>query len=126
MDRLIQSRNVVRFLLAPILGVVCLAANALGQQASGREITFPTSIQWQKQKGVNSYRLQIASDEKFQDVVFDAPIKGERYIVQSLPSGYYYWRVTPVGSRAYSYSRPMRFFVSGGVVKRVNASKRLR
>lgn len=122
MNSVIHSKNVL-FVLAPILGLVCLAANALGQQASGREITFPTTIQWNKQKGVTRYRLQIAIDERFRDVVFDTPIKGERYVVNSLPSGHYYWRVMPVGSRWDSYSRPVRFFVSGGVITRVKMSE---
>ena len=69
--------------------------------------------------GVTRYRLQIAADEKFQDVFFDGRVAGSRYLVSDLSPGYYYWRVAPADSESPRFSRPSRFFVSGGVVKTV-------
>jgi hypothetical protein len=94
------------------------------QQTPGREISFPVPIKWNKQKGVETYRLQIAGDDKFRDVFLDRRVSGERYTVTSLPSGYYYWRVTAADSGAKNFSRPVRFFVSGGVVRTVNLPRR--
>jgi hypothetical protein len=103
-------------LFAAILIAPCLAAMAHGQQGTAREIAFPVPIQWNKQKGVTRYRLQIAADEKFRDVFFDGRVSGERYVVSGFPPGYYYWKVAPADSRLGEFSRPVRFFISGGIV----------
>jgi hypothetical protein len=91
----------------------------MGQQTTPREIVFPVPIQWNRQRGVNRYRLQIAADGKFQDVFFDGRVMGNRYVVTSLSPGDYYWRVAPAEAQVGAFSRPTRFFVSGGVVKTV-------
>lgn len=92
-------------------------STAFGQQTSGRlSIAFPTTIQWGKQKGVNKYRLQIADDEAFSNIFYDGPVMGERYMVTGLAPGYYYWRVAPAASQMSAFLKPVRFFVSGGVV----------
>lgn len=95
-----------------------------GQQRTAREIAFPVPIQWNKQEGVTTYRLQIAADEKFQDVFFDGPVNGERYVVNGFSPGYYYWRVAPADAHLEDFSRPTRFFISGGVVKTVRLRNR--
>jgi hypothetical protein len=115
MNFVFLSRNALRLVLVATLGLACLPFSVPAQQNSRSEITFPTTIQWNKQRGVTRYRLQIATDEKFQNVFFDGPLKGERYVVSGFPSGFYYWRVAPADSPSGSYSKPVRFFVSGGV-----------
>jgi len=90
------------------------ACHVLGQQA--RSISFPTSIQWTQQQGVAKYRLQIASDEYFRSIFFDGRVNGERYTVSGLPPGYYFWRTAPANFQAGQFSKPVRFFVSGGAV----------
>jgi hypothetical protein len=126
----VAQRN-IRLLFA--LGVILLPAvlsfqtfTAVAQQATGREIIFPTTIQWNKQRGASRYRLQIASDEKFQNVFFDAPVKGERYVVSNLSPGHYYWRVAPIDSQPGGYSKPLGFFVSGGVVRTMKIPNRVK
>ncbi|HEV7798892.1 MAG TPA: hypothetical protein VGO73_12080 [Pyrinomonadaceae bacterium] len=97
------------------LSFIPLAANA--QQTPPRQIVFPVAIQWNKQKAAVRYRLQIAADQKFQDVFFDRLVVGNRYVVSDLAfPGFFYWRVAPADSQLGSFSRPVRFFVSGGVV----------
>jgi len=122
-----QLRN-LRFLfaLAAMLVPTALSFNvstARRQQTPGREIAFPKTIQWNKQRGVTRYRLQIAGDEQFQNVFFDGPVTGEQYIVSGLSAGYYYWRVAPVDSRS-RFSQPVRLFISGGVVTTVRLPSR--
>jgi hypothetical protein len=96
------------------------ASPANGQQTTARQIVFPVSIQWNKHKSATRYRLQIAADEKFQDVFLDKLVTGHRYVVSDLPSpGFYYWRVAPADFQSGPFSRPVRFFVSGGVVTTV-------
>jgi hypothetical protein len=81
-----------------------------------RGIVFPVSIEWQTRSGVKHYRLQIAEDDKFQNVFFDRRVSGTRYLVTELSPAYYYWRVAGADSGVGSFSTPVRFFVSGGVV----------
>ncbi|MFL6334787.1 MAG: FG-GAP-like repeat-containing protein [Pyrinomonadaceae bacterium] len=64
-------------------------------------------VRWQGKAGVNRYRLQLATDEKFEDVVFDQAVEGRQYIVRDLPPGNYFWRVAPAAAEtSISYSRP--------------------
>jgi hypothetical protein len=102
--------------LTAILAPSGFCLNAVGQPKVKREVAFPTPIQWNKQKRVNRYRLQVAGDEKFQNVFFDGLIVGERYVANGLSPGYYYWRVAPADVPSGDFSKATRFFVSGGVV----------
>jgi hypothetical protein len=109
------------FALAAMLIPTALSltvSSAKEPQTPGREIVFPKTIQWNKQRGVTGYRLQIAGDQEFQNVFFDGPVTGEQYVIRSLAPGYYYWRVAPAESRS-GFSRPVRLFISGGVVTTV-------
>lgn len=90
----------------------------------GRQISFPVALQWSKHKGVANYRLQIASDESFRDIFLDRRINGARYVLQDLPPGYYYWRVAPADFGPTNFTRPVRFFISGGVVRGVKLPAR--
>jgi hypothetical protein len=87
---------------------------ALGQQPATRLISFPVTIQWTRQKGVAKYRIQIANDESFRNIFFDARVNGERYTASGLPPGYYYWRAAPADFSTGRFSTAVRFFVSGG------------
>ena len=97
---------------------------AFAQPESARAISFPVSIQWAKQKGVAKYRVQIASDENFRSIFFDGRVNGERYTVAGLPPGYYYWRTAPSDFSTGQFSKPVRFFISGGEVVPVTASSK--
>lgn len=77
---------------------------------------FPITVQWTRQKAVTKYRLQIAADEEFENIYLDKRVFGSSYTVKDLSSGYYYWRVVPADAPGGNFSRPIRFFISGGVV----------
>lgn len=102
-----------------------LFLSASAQQLTGRALVFPVTIQWNRQKAVKWYRLQIAADERFRDVFFDKRIAGERYVASELAPGNYYWRVAPAEPQLGYFSRPIKFFVSGGVVKDVKVRNRM-
>ena len=110
--------------LATILLAPCLSLNALAQETSAREIAFPITLRWDRQKGVSRYRLQIAADERFQNVFVDRRVTGNRSVISELPAGYYYWRVAPAESQVGNFSRPIRFFISGGTVITVRLPNR--
>lgn len=66
-------------------------------------------VRWQGKPGVNRYRLQLATDEKFADIVFDQAVEGRQYVVKDLPPGNYFWRVAPAAAEtSISYSQPER------------------
>ncbi|HEX8150270.1 MAG TPA: FG-GAP-like repeat-containing protein [Pyrinomonadaceae bacterium] len=66
-------------------------------------------VRWQGKPGVSRYRLQLATDEKFEDVVFDQAVEGRQYVVKDLPPGDYFWRVAPAAAEtSISYSQPER------------------
>ena len=90
------------------------------QQAA--QVSFPITVEWKPQAGVRIWRLQVAADEKFQDIFLDRRVVGDRYLVSEIPSGYYFWRVAPADSQ--SYSTPLRFFISGGTVTAIDVSTR--
>ena len=71
-------------------------------------------VRWQGKPGVSRYRLQLATDEKFEDVVFDQAVEGRQYVVKDLPPGNYFWRVAPAAAEtSISYSRPERVSLGG-------------
>ena len=117
----LSSISLVFILVLLWLSSVSSAANP---QQSAREISFPVAIHWNKQADVSTYRLQIAADEKFRDVFFDGQVTGERYVANDLPPGSYFWRVASGDSNLGQFSPAVRFFVSGGIVKRVAIPKR--
>jgi hypothetical protein len=108
------------FALALMLGASALLTDfsiAFAQQKARRlPIVFPTTIRWNKQRGVTKYRLQIANDADFRNVFYDGRIVGEQYVVTGLAPGYYYWRIAPSEGQTGAFLKPVRFFVSGGFV----------
>ena len=110
--------KLLRLLLALvfILGPAATSLHKSSAQAPGQTLVFPTSIQWPRQRGVTWYRLQIGSDETFWDVHFDRRVPVDRFAVRDLAPGYYFWRIAPADNQLGEFSRPIRFFVPGGVV----------
>ncbi|HEX8137720.1 MAG TPA: FG-GAP-like repeat-containing protein [Pyrinomonadaceae bacterium] len=85
--------------------VPLLSAQSPGAQA-GKQTGASALIQWRERRGVNRYRLQLARDAKFTDIVFDRAVMGHEYLVTELPPGRYYWRVAPATPETGTYSRP--------------------
>lgn len=63
-------------------------------------------IRWTPQPSVLRYRLRIARDERFNDVIYDGLVQGREYIPRDLMPGRYHWRIT-------SASRNQRFLRLG-------------
>lgn len=94
-------------LLMLLLSVVPgLSAQSPGTQ-TGRQTGPSTLIQWRERRGVSRYRLQLARDAKFTDIVFDRAVVGRQYLVTELPPGRYFWRVAPATPETGTYSRPV-------------------
>jgi hypothetical protein len=121
---LTQLKYLALSFFAVLVIASCLCLSAEAQQTTTREVVFPVSIQWNREKGVKRYRLQIAADEKFQNVFLDRRVVGDRFLVSELSAGYYYWRVAPADWQLGNFCRPVRFFISGGTITPVRLSNR--
>ncbi|HEX7956578.1 MAG TPA: PQQ-binding-like beta-propeller repeat protein, partial [Pyrinomonadaceae bacterium] len=79
------------------------------QKPAAQQLPPSILVRWQGKPGVNRYRLQLATDEKFEDVVFDQAVEGREYVVRGLPPGNYFWRVAPAAAEtSVAYSQPER------------------
>src|SRR5688572_21983051 len=88
-NRLLRWVFVTAICIGPAL--TCLApAGALVQDNPP-----PTSVtlRWGARPGASRYRLQLANDATFIDMVFDRVVSGHEYRLNDLPPGRYYWRV---------------------------------
>lgn len=56
------------------------------------------TLHWGVRRGVSRYRLQVANDAAFSDILLDRVIAGVEYRLTELPTGKYFWRVAPVGT----------------------------
>lgn len=102
--------------LAVMFGSAASSFQAIRGQTHGQALVFPATIQWPRQRGITWYRLQIGGDDTFQDIYQDRRVLGDRVRLSDLAPGYYYWRIASADSQLGSFSRPLRFFVSGGMV----------
>ena len=66
-------------------------------------------LRWPGQQGVLRYRLQLAKDEQFKDIVFDRAVFGTEYVVTELAAGRYFWRIAPAVKETgtFSAARPI-------------------
>jgi outer membrane protein assembly factor BamB len=71
-------------------------------------------ITWKAQAGVKRYRLQVARDPQFADIVFDRIVYGLEYTVNELPNGQYYWRIAPAPEETGQYSQATPIQVGSG------------
>jgi outer membrane protein assembly factor BamB len=89
------------------------ASQGGGQTPTARQLPPSILVRWQGRPGVNRYRLQLATDEKFEDVVFDQAVEGRQYVVKGLPPGNYFWRVAAAAAEtSVSYTKPERVSLS--------------
>jgi hypothetical protein len=97
--------------LAFILASAVFSSATFGQEKYNPPQASVAKIQWNKQPGVTKYRLQIASDDKFSDVLFDGLIKGSEYVVRDLEPGHYYWRIAQAETETGQFIKPIPFEV---------------
>ena len=102
----------VRLFLVVVAMLMCGHA-AVGQgnapRTSERQTTLVT-VRWGARPGVSRYRLQLANDRDFADIVFDRVVYGHEYHVSDLQPGKYFWRVAALDSK-------LGMFSSAGVIE---------
>jgi outer membrane protein assembly factor BamB len=94
--------------LALALSAAAAAAVASAQQPTPGPTPFKVEAQagtsaqetefvlrWEPTPRVTRYRLQVARDAEFRDIVFDGAVNGLEHRLTGLPPGRYHWRVAP-------------------------------
>lgn len=97
------------FLLTLILAASPFAAAARAQgttTAPAAQTKTSLHLRWPAQEGVLRYRLQLARDEQFQDIVFDRAVFGTEYVVTELGPGKYFWRFAPAVKETGTFTTP--------------------
>jgi outer membrane protein assembly factor BamB len=74
------------------------------QQTASNQTTARAQLQWPGRAGVKRYRLQVAHDRRFKDIVFDRIVLGNEYQLTELPRGSYFWRIAPAVGETGRYS----------------------
>lgn len=99
------------FAVCATLLVLCLVAHdSRSARAQRPAATAPSNeaavtLRWRGTQGVERYRLQLARDEKFEDIVFDRAVAGREHRVTGLAPGKYFWRVAPAARETGIYSK---------------------
>src|SRR2546423_1711797 len=75
-------------------------------------------LRWGQRAGVSRYRLQLAADVHFRDIVFDRVISGTETDVNDLAPGRYFWRIAPL-------TKTLGEFSSAGTIEVAAPSPRL-
>ena len=80
-------------------------------------------IRWGARPGVVRYRLQVATDRGFNDIVFDRVVTGTEYQIHDLPPGTYYWRIAPLTTKLGEFSSAAAIQVTLPTAKGPNQSQ---
>jgi outer membrane protein assembly factor BamB len=86
-------RLALAFAFLLILTLLGLAGKATAQDNSLPQSNTKVHLHWGARPGVSRYRLQLAADRGFRDIVFDRIINGTETDVTDLPVGKYFWRI---------------------------------
>ena len=84
-------------LLSPLL----ISESTQEPQANGLTTIH---LRWGARPGVSRYRLQLAGDRDFLDIVFDRVVSGNEYRISDLSPGKYFWRVAPLTAKLGEFS----------------------
>jgi outer membrane protein assembly factor BamB len=107
-------RPFLLLLLMLLLPAPTLVTRAQTGGPQARQVGPPLRITWKSQPGVKRYRLQIARDPQFTDIVFDRLVYGTEHTVSELSNGQYYWRIAPAPAETGQYSQASAVQVGEG------------
>lgn len=74
-------------------------------------------LRWGARPGVIRYRLQLASDREFNDIIFDRVVSGNEYEISDLVPGRYFWRVAALSDKPLQFSSAGVIDVSPAIEK---------
>jgi outer membrane protein assembly factor BamB len=74
--------------------------------AAARQGESSILLRWPGKPGVERYRLQLATDARFRDIVFDQAVVGRQHLLKGLAPGRYFWRIAPSLIETGAFSLP--------------------
>ena len=91
-----------------LTAAILLPGLVFAQSSSSPENTQANStevhLRWGPRLGVSRYRLQLASDRAFADILFDRVVAANDYQINDLPPGWYDWRIAPLTDKLGNFS----------------------
>ncbi|MGH9971763.1 MAG: PQQ-binding-like beta-propeller repeat protein [Pyrinomonadaceae bacterium] len=105
-----------------VLLILFMVSPVVGQERAVVSTSGLPRLQWNKAPGVERYRLQIAADERFNDVIYDGVVYGQEYVARDLTPGRYYWRVLAADAITRRVLRNGKFEVKSINVERPEGS----
>jgi outer membrane protein assembly factor BamB len=81
-----------------------LAQNEQSQSGSQADTTTTVHLRWGSRTGISRYRLQLARDLGFSDIVVDRVVSGNDYQIDDLSPGKYFWRIAPLTTKLGEFS----------------------
>jgi outer membrane protein assembly factor BamB len=88
-----------------ILPVALAQSQATSAQSGSSQQTYETTLHWNGRANVTRYRLQVALDPRFDNIIYDGAVVGLEHKI-SLPAGRYYWHVAPAPKETGRFSMP--------------------
>lgn len=79
-------------------------APSQSQENSQRNVPTTVNLRWAPRPGIFRYRLQLAADRGFHDILFDRVISGNEYRIDDLLPGTYFWRVAALTTKLGEFS----------------------
>ena len=93
-----------------------LAPNQASSATPAGQVTA-AHLRWGARPGVFRYRLQLASDREFNDIIFDRVVSGNEYEVSDLVPGRYFWRVAALSDKPLQFSSAGVIDISSALTK---------
>lgn len=87
--------------------VLCSAGTVAQQREASASQLSPqalVTVRWGARPGVTRYRLQLANDRDFADIIVDRVVYGHEFQINELMPGKYFWRVASLGGRLGEFS----------------------
>lgn len=93
------------FLIAAVIFGWLVAQETAGQASTELpQNNSSVHLRWPPRPGVSRYRLQLAHDRYFADIVFDRVVDGFESDINDLEPGRYFWRVAPLSGKLGDFS----------------------
>src|SRR5262245_552747 len=99
-----QSRLKVMLAVVGLCSTVAIAQRTETTTAERTPQNTLVTVHWGARPGVTRYRLQLANDRNFADIVFDRVVYGHEYQINELLPGKYFWRVAPLDGKLREFS----------------------
>ena len=98
------SKHIRVSALAAALFILIPLVSSAAQEVNQTPTNTTVNLRWGPRPGVARYRLQLAQDRDFADIVFDRVVTGNQTQVNDLAPGRYFWRVAPLTAKLGEFS----------------------